>query len=360
MKVRKRLAMISGGVALLLAPGRPLASPTEPRPCPGDPTLLAATLKADDPEARRRAAIALRDCSPLPDDVFQALVSALDDVSPWVGDNAAEALIPAGPRAVAPFVERVRSRDGEDRVLAIRSLGRLGQAAVPAVGVLLDELRNRRLDHGPALVLAIRDLGGDEARAAVPLFVTLLDDPEVKEEAASAVARLSGSHADQVIPILVQSLRIQSQDPCPHTTAGQDIALYGELAIPTWVELLSDRSISPMFSLHALETLGPKALSKAIPFLRSIPDTPEWGSGRLDATRQLLDLAAIEPDDAAAVYESFLSHEHVRWRLDAIAGLMRVGRTSDPRIAEVLRALVDDRQVDVRDRARALLAKLGE
>jgi HEAT repeat protein len=136
--------------------------------------------------------------------------------------------------------------------------------------------------------------------------------------------------------------------------------VYGDLVIPVWVELLSDRSISPLFSLYALKALGPAAMTNAIPFLRSILDKPEWGVGRLDAARDLLDLGAIEPDAAAKVYESFLSHEHERWRLEAVAGMIRVGRSSDPRIKKVLNALLDDHQADVRERARALLAKHGE
>lgn len=360
MRLRANLAVALCGAALLLSSDRLEAASTNSRLCPGDPTTLGAALKAVDAEQRRQAAIALRDCTPLPDDAFESLVLALDDVDPAVAANAAEALIPEGDRALAPLLERVRTRNGDDRALAILSLDRLGDDGRPAIGVLLDELRNRRLDHGPALVLAIRDIGGDEARLAVPFFVKLLDDPELKEEAASAVARLSGSHPDRVIPILVQALRKQSRGACPQTTADGDLARYGELAIPVWVELLSDRSISPFASLHALEALGPKALSKAIPFLRSILDKPEWGWGRLEAARYLLDLGAIEPDAAAVVYESFLSHEHERWRLEAVAGLIRVGRTSDPRIKDDLNALVDDRQKDVRDRARALLARLGE
>jgi HEAT repeat protein len=114
----------------------------------------------------------------------------------------------------------------------------------------------------------IRDLGGGEARAAVPLFVNLLDDPELREEAASAVAHLSASHPHKVIPILVATLREQSGWEDWHTTADDDIAQYGELAIPVWVELLSNRSIAPDFSLRALKTLGPQAMSKAIPFPR--------------------------------------------------------------------------------------------
>ena len=353
MRVQESLVLASSAVALLL-------SSREVQSCSGDPTQLAAALTAVDAEVRRQAAIALRDCTPLPDGAFQAVVLALDDPESAVAGNALEALIPTGARAVAPLIERVRTRNGDDRMRAIYSLGRLGKAGLPAVGALLDELRNRRLDHGPALLRAIRDLGGDEARAAVPLFVKLLDDRDLKEEAASAVAHLSASHPDQVIPILVQTLRKESGWDDWHTTADEDIAQYGELAIPLWIELLADRSISPLFSLKALKALGPKAMSKAIPFLRSIIDKPEWGIGRLDAARDLLDLGAITPDAAAAVYESFLSHEYERWRLEAIAGLIRIGRTSDPRIQAVLKALVDDRQKDVQERARALLAELGE
>jgi hypothetical protein len=360
MRFRASLAVALCGVALLLSSDRLEAASTDSRPCPGDPTTLGAALNAVDAEQRRQAAIGLRDCTPLPDEMLQALVLALDDSSSAVAANAAEALIPVGARAVPPLVERVRTRNGEDRALAIRSLGRMGQAGLPAVSALLDELRNRRLDHGAALVLAIRDLGGDDARAAVPLFVKLFDDPEIRDEAASAVARLSGSYPDRVIPILVQAFRKQSRDACPHGTADADLARYGELAIPTWVELLSDRSIPPFSSLRALDALGPKALNKAIPFLRSILDKPEWGWARLEATRYLLDRGAIERDAAAAVYESFLSHEHERWRLDAVAGLIRIGRIADPQIKDFLNALVDDRQEDVRERARALLAKLGE
>jgi len=360
MRCQTSLAAALCGAAVLLSSDRFEAASTDSRPRPCDPTTLGAALKADDAEQRRLAAIELRDCTPLPDDVLQALVLALDDSSFPVAANAAEALISVGARAAAPLIERVRTRNGDDRALAIRSLGRMGHAGLPAVSALLDELRNRRLDHGAALVLAIRDLGGDDARAAVPLFVKLLDEPEMRDEAASAVAQLSTSYPDRVIPILVQALRKESRDACPHGTAALDLARYGELAVPTWVELLSDRSISPFASLRSLEALGPKALSKAIPFLRSILDRPEWGWARLEAVRYLLDLGAIEPDAATTVYESFLSHDYERWRLDAVAGLIRIGRTSDPRVEAVLNALVNDRQEDVRERARALLARLGE
>jgi hypothetical protein len=269
-------------------------------------------------------------------------------------------LIPAGARAVAPLVERVQTRNGDDRTRYIYALARLGKPAVSSVGVLLDELRNRPLDHGPALIRAIRDLGGEEARAAVPLFVKLLDDTDLEEEAASAIAHLSASHPDRVIPILVRTLRKQIRWEDWHTTADDDIAQYRELAMPVWVELLADRSFPSDVSLRALKALGPKAMSKAVPFLRSILDKPEWGISRMDAVRDLLDLGEITPDAAAAVYESLLSHEFERWRLEAVAGLIRIGRTSDPRILDALHELADDRQHDVRERARALLTKLEE
>jgi hypothetical protein len=41
----------------------------------------------------------------------------------------------------------------------------------------------------------------------------------------------------------------------------------------------------------------------------------------------------------------------------AVAGLIRLRRASDPRIHDVFNALLDDRQVDVHERARALRAK---
>lgn len=111
-----------------------------------------------------------------------------------------------------PAVQRVL-RDalrGDDKNLASQALNMLPYAglskdAVPAVIVALRTLGTELPFARRAGIQFLGEQGAD-ARAAVPILVKALNDPETRHEAAAALARIDPNQAKSIVPVLVEEL----------------------------------------------------------------------------------------------------------------------------------------------------------
>jgi HEAT repeat protein len=140
---------------------------------------------------------------------------------------------PQGPQVVRPLrrdqATRLRMmpafRDWGVRDTAADALGRIGDAAVPAlIAALEDPDRDVRTQATRALARM-----GAKAESAIPALIEALndDDKEVRQGAARALGQI-GPLADEAVPALVQALR----DPRNKAT---------EEAVETEVEIDEDR-----------------------------------------------------------------------------------------------------------------------
>ena len=117
-----------------------------------------------------------------------------------------------GPKVVSPMrrddatrVRVVRAfRDWGVRETAADSLGRIGDAAVPALITALDDPdRDVRAQAARALARM-----GPQAEAAIPALIDALDDDnkEVRQGAARALGQI-GPSAEDAVPALMQALK---------------------------------------------------------------------------------------------------------------------------------------------------------
>jgi hypothetical protein len=84
--------------------------------------------------------------NPVGDDVLTRLVDGLDDRDFEVRQNLAAALARLGPRAVPPLRDALKGGTAYSRAGAAYALGLLGDAARPALGDLLDLLKDADTD----------------------------------------------------------------------------------------------------------------------------------------------------------------------------------------------------------------------
>ncbi|HET7293561.1 MAG TPA: HEAT repeat domain-containing protein [Vicinamibacteria bacterium] len=184
--------------------------PTEPELLGGrDP---AGALGDPSPAVRRAAARALGAQGAR--EPVSALFEALGDPREAVRWAAARALdkIGATPADVSRLEKALRNDDPYVRSFAAYSLGRLGEAAAPAVPALIDAYRREEKEGRGAAVVALGALG-PAAAPAVPALVEGLANPvnHRRWTAARSLGRI-GPAAKEAVPALIEAL----EDPNEH------------------------------------------------------------------------------------------------------------------------------------------------
>jgi len=166
---------------------------------------LAALLKDERADARRRAAIALFRIGAAGADAVPELVRGLYDPVGEVADGAALALGRMGSAAVPGLVEALESSDVKVRTRAADALGRIGAEATPAVDGLLRLLQDREAPwkaRGNA-AWALGLIGASSHQVVSELAKGLEDDDgRVRRECAEALGRL-GNAAVGAVPGLI-------------------------------------------------------------------------------------------------------------------------------------------------------------
>lgn len=178
---RIRLLVVSSVVAFAAACGR-----VEPSPDP-EIARLVERLRGSDPEDVDAAA---RRLVQIGAPALEAL--KLPSTAPWPDRSTAiEVMGWMGPQAepVVPWLIEVLRTDL--RLTASTTLGKIGPAAVPPLIALLDSSRQAEVRRVACATLGLTHLHRDDIRRA--LLACLTDDPagKVRDEAASALGKLS-------------------------------------------------------------------------------------------------------------------------------------------------------------------------
>ncbi len=351
---------------------------------------LAATLKDDDTQVPWVAAVALGTLGASGSKAIPALVEMAQDRKTRVhsgvlvvgGTSDGAALRAAGLWALGSYGQAaspavpvlIQAMDDDDpltRWAAVASLGSIGPPASSAVPGLIGVLRSRkgappiapivppsassflveRLDVQAAIALGRI---GPAARAAVSPLTTALNDQEshVRVKAAEALGEI-GPDAAPAIPALIQAL----DDPMTREQASAALKGIGTTAIPA----LREAARSPdqelrIAAIHALGQVGPAAC-EAIPDLRkALADADE--EVRTVAVEALGNIAA--GPRRAAVIPALLAATGDLDRFVRKEAATALGKVApNEAIIPPLIALMKDRDGEVRHAAAEGLTTLG-
>jgi HEAT repeat protein len=315
---------------------------------------LIRALRDRDPKVRGGAARALEMLGDRARAAAPALVAALGDKEPpedpkdsreptfdfWQREAEPRpsvyqaALRAIGPGAVPALVERLEAPEREARVVALRALGFLGDHAKPAVPRL-----NALLDDPNLRGEAAAALGGIGTRDAIPALIAKLkdDDPGFRARAAETLGRIgwerqaaqysSRTFARGAIMPLVAALK----DPDPGVRAAaagalRDIGSEAAAAVPDLVAVLNDAVAEVrLAALRAFGRVGiiPAESQGVVLALLKDPDrrVRRAAAGAIDEdalkTKAVVAglLAALEdPDtDVRAAAAQRLHQAHVEW-----------------------------------------------
>ena len=140
--------------------------------------------------------------------VIPALIAAIDDENPVVGETALSSLADLGKEAegALPAIRKALQNRAESiRRAAASAIGQVGPPAAVAVPALLDVLENDPSESvRREAVNALAGLGPD-ATASVPTLIRSLerdDDPNVRRCAALALARIAPTDPRTTTPLI--------------------------------------------------------------------------------------------------------------------------------------------------------------
>ncbi|HYT89525.1 MAG TPA: HEAT repeat domain-containing protein [Gemmataceae bacterium] len=189
---------------------------------------LTTLLKADpDPLVRRSAAFALGSIRKADQPVLDALAAKLKDNDPAVRQNVAWALGRLGDKAAPALKQALKDGDPLVRRDAAKALDELSEdAAYQAIPELLACCGNKDIEERKAAYASLVRLLGppddpEDAKEAMlrkdakAMMLKGLSDPEIeiRRNAALGFAGLGGPDAVPAIPVLLDILRLKSNDP---------------------------------------------------------------------------------------------------------------------------------------------------
>jgi HEAT repeat protein len=162
--------------------------------------------------------------------------------------------------SLAELLAQLNGRNEDQAEVASAELARLGQAALPALLVLL---KSSDVDQR---WWAVRTL----ARLATPQPTALLEAltdpvPEIREAAALALAV---HPTDEPIPALVRAL--EDEDNMVPGLAAKALAAIGRSAVPSLIEAFE--SASPRGRIHMMRALAELCDHRAIPLMMRAMD----------------------------------------------------------------------------------------
>jgi HEAT repeat protein len=293
---------------------------------------------AEEPDgrARRSVAYAVGNFGPEAAEARPDLERALDHKDPLVRQNAAWALGRLKEAAARSGVERLaqalRDEDALVRRDAAAALGDIGRpTATPALRALIGCVGQEKeaAVRSVAIGSLVGLVGPGDAKVAPELRELLRgEDRDVRRGAALALANVGGAEARAAVGVLVDALR--DDDPTARELAAAALANVGEAAgeaVPALGKALSeDRSpVVRRNAALALARVGSEAGTVVQPLVRA--------------------LDAKEPADV---------------RMFAAEALAHVGRAVDAVVPQLLAVLRDDRDAPVRQRVVMALAYVSD
>lgn len=211
--------------------------------------------------------------------------SDLGDMSPGIRRKAVEALGYFGPPALPYLIRGLKDPDTVVYEVAIKSLSKVGSAAVPALTqVIANNKEGRRVVDG-----AIRALGnlGPDAKEAVPELARALSNPQFGYAAAGVLTKIGPPAVSALSDALVRG------DTMARSLATSALAKIGPAAVPALVRSLKETSADVRRSAaEALENMGPKAKDAVPALTRALndvsPQVRRWAASAVPALVKVL------------------------------------------------------------------------
>ncbi len=353
---------------LALAVGAAADPPKEPAHDGKTVSEWVRQLGADDADARRKAAGAVRALAGRSDEVVGALVAATADADAVRGSHL-QALVDLGPRAVPALTAGLWTGDERARRLRLLAVSRIGADARAAAPTLAQLLTHPVVPTRAWAAIALGDVGG---HAAVPALTKALSDDSagVRLAAAGALVHL-GAWANDVLPALTAALKKGGADDRKEA-AGVLARLGPEAApaVPDLAALLSDAGDEEAVRLAAvLGRVGPPAAAAAPALKRRAADGKAGAALRAEAAVALWRVA--RDPEAARVLRGLLAGKDATpgaWRSvggvlvridpgpDTVAALEHGLKSEDPEVAAEAARLLGPRSKDAVPRLAGLLA----
>jgi HEAT repeat protein len=196
----------------------------------------------------------------------------------------------AAEPTIRDLVTAVNAADERARLVAMDSLGLLGEKAAAAVPTLVTALKDPSAAVRSHAAQALGAIGAP-AKPAVPELATLIADPDkvVRREAVEAIGRIHPG-ADVSVPLLTKL--IENADPQTRHAAITTLAEQGQAAVPLLIKALAQKQAA-YWACLVLARIGPDA-KEAVPALTALIDDQ-----RPEVRREAI-LALAEIGDAAA------------------------------------------------------------
>jgi len=322
------------------APGQPPPAPVSSPSAAGSAGLLIPRLRDYDPDVRRAAITALARIGD--QNCVEDLRALEDDVDPHIADEARQALVSIGERAVGPYIQNLSHKNVGTRLAALETLIRQGKAAVLPLMALLGH-------RNPSVRVLVTEILGSIAdpRALESLTEGLADsDRRVRLAAIAAIGRLNSQAA---FARLLEAL--ESGDSEFADIAARSLVNAGALVSQHIIDLL--RVSNPELRARAARILGqirePLALR---PLVAALKDSDEWvRTSVAQALGGLLDPAA----SGALIACLHDTHPPVR-----AAAANALGQLRDLSATEPIMPLLQDNQGSVRAAATRALGRIGD
>jgi HEAT repeat protein len=343
------------------------------------PVILKALA---DPAAavRRKAAYTLGRIDADPDSVVEALVAALADKDNDVREAAAEAL-PKMPKAAVPVLNKALKEGNEEALpMVMKTLGKIGADAAPAIPDLEALLLAHKASAGgaadalagigaPAVKALASAAGNDHASVrqlatqalhkigapAVPSFVDLLGTKHV-DVRRQVAALLGGMQVSDKSVVIALGFATKDNDFQVRVNALRSIQQMGsaaKLAEPYVVALLTD--IDPQMRINAFHTLRSLGVDPQ-PGLKKALGHPDVGT-RIKTASLMMSLK-FEVNLAVPVLVEGLKNKDEALKIQAAHALSLQGLRED----EVLPIFIDGLKNDlasVRRQAAESIARYG-
>lgn len=299
--------------------------------------ILIAALQDKDAKVRESAAQALGVQPETKDRILAELLAALKDENPAVRQAATDGLKQWEPL-----------HESDVPVLAAALKGNPNEEAV--------EVRRQAAD-------ALERLGAD-AKKAVPELVEALKDKDaaVRRSAVKALGKIGPEVKEKALVGLIDVLADADKEVSRHAKRNLNRFDLGPAELSLLVTALKSKSAEVRhFAVGALEKIGPPA-KEAVPALLAVlkreRDDAELRRNIYQA------LAKIDPETQGGldVLLAALKEEDVVLRKEAVAGLGKIGATSESAREDALNAILDalkDEDTEVRLSAVTALGEVG-
>lgn len=340
---------------------------------PTDTSPIEVALNDNNPEVRKRAALALERLGAL-EIAFENLPSE----DPRLESEARARLIAVGRAGLS---ERLaRHLDDENPFMRERIASLLGP--VGNSGLAKDLVK--RLDDDNELVQfsAIESLGDLAAEVSTASLVALISDsnPDRRREAVKALVRFPSDLLAKEIEAITAAVEDEADEI--RTAAVKVVAIVdGEVVETMLIEALQDRYVA--VRLAAVRALGQRQVESAVPALGlCLTDSYEkmrteaatslgkiGGQAAIDLLINIMPQASGEQRDSICGTLASLGFDAVRPILDVLmassdiktrlGAIWTLGKTADPRAARLLRLLLQEDDNLLRSSAAGALGKIS-